>query len=223
MKETVKTNFKITTAALVLGLVASAISVNAQNLDLTGGSVVGSLTNAPLTGVGFFPAGNNGANNGSIYSWVVNDPVFNPSGLTFVYQAVNNGPDAIDQVELSGFLSSQVVSAATYSGLTGSLLLPTSLTPSSGGNFLNPTVFGGTVTFENGQLDTDNTPSYFLVVKTDVNGFGTSYGQIQDDFTAIGQTLAPVVPEPTSTVVFLAGLACLFGVLKFRRTAKSKA
>jgi hypothetical protein len=223
MKKTVKRNQKIAAVALVLGLAISVVSSRAQLLNLSGGTIVGSLTNAQLTGVGFFPPGNNGQNNGSIYSWVVNDPTLDPSGLTFVYQALNNGFDAIDQVELTGFQPSQVVAAGTYSGLTGSLLLPTSSTPDPSGNFPTPSVFGGTVTFENGQLNNGNTPSYFLVVETDVQNFGPSYGQIQDDFTAIGNILAPaVVPEPSSSIVLLAGLGCLFGVLKFRRSAKLK-
>jgi hypothetical protein len=223
MKKTVKRTQKIAAAALVLGLLVSVTSSRAQLLDLSGGTIAGSL-NSPLTGVGFFPPGNNGQNNGSIYSWVINDPALDPAGLTFVYQALNNGPDAIDQVELSGFTASQVVAAGTYSGLTGSLFLPGSSAPDPAGNFPTPAVFGGTVTFENGQLNTGNTPSYFLVVETDANSFTSSYGQIQDDFTAIGNTLAPaVVPEPPSSIVLLAGLGCLFGVLKLRRSPKLKA
>ena len=221
----VKRTPKITAVALVLGLAISVISSRAQVLNLSGGTLVGSLTNAPLTGVGFFPPGNNGQNNGSIFSWVVNDPTLDPSGLTFVYQALNNGFDAIDQVELTStlFTPSQVVATGTYSGLTGSLLLPFSTTPDPSGNFPTAAIFGGTVTFENGQLNNGNTPSYFLVVETDVPAFGPSYGQIQDDFTAIGDILAPaVVPEPASSVVFLAGLGCLFGVLQFHRSAKLK-
>jgi hypothetical protein len=223
MKKTVKRNLKIAAVAFVLGLAISGVSSRAQLLNLSGGTIVGSLTNAQLTGVGFFPPGNNGQNNGSIYSWVVNDPALDPAGLTFIYQALNNGVDAIDQVELTGFLPSQVVATGTYSGLTGSLLLPTSSTPDVAGNFPTPSVFGGTVTFENGQLNNGNTPSYFLVVETDVQAFGPSYGQIQDDFTAIGNILAPaVVPEPPSSIILLAGLGCLFGVLKLRRSPKLK-
>ena len=223
MKKNVKRTQKIAAVALVLGLVISVVSSRAQNLNLSG-TLVGYLTNAPLIGVGFFPPGNNGAFNGSIYSWVVNDPALDASGLTFVYQAVNDGVDAIDQVELTGFTPSQVIATGTYSGLTGSLLLPFSSTPDPGGNFPTAAVFGGTVTFENGQLNNGNTPSFLLVVETDVPNFGPSYGQIQDDFTAIGNILAPAaVPEPPSSVVLLAGLGCLFGVLKLRRLPKLKA
>jgi hypothetical protein len=222
VKKKVKRTQKIAAAALVFGLVVSVASSHANSLDLSGGTIVG-LTNAPLTGVGFFPPGNNGAPNGTISTWVVNDPTFDPFGLTFVYQAVNNGPDAIDQVELTSslFTLSHVVAANTYSGLTGSLALPFSFTPDPGGNFPTPAIFGGTVTFENGQLNTGNTPSYFLVVETDLPSFQLSYGQIQDDFTAIGDILAPAtVPEPSS-VVLLAGLGGLFGVFKLRRSAQS--
>jgi PEP-CTERM motif len=225
VKMKVKKNQKIAAVALVLGLVVSVVSSRAQNLDLSGGAIVG-LTNSPLTGVGFFPPGNNGAPNGSISSWVVNDPLFDPLGLTFVYQSVNNGPDAIDQVELTSslFTPSHVVATGTYSALTGSLFLPASVTPDPAGNFPTPSIFGGTVTFENGQLNTGNTPSYFLVVETDLNSFTTSYGQIQDDFTAIGDILAPAsVPEPPSSIMLLAGLGGLFGILKIRRSAKLKA
>jgi len=225
-KKKVKRTWKIVSVALMLGLVVSVVSSRAQNLDLSAGTMVGSLTNSPLTGIGPFPIGNAGQNNGSIYTWVVNDAALDPLGLTFVYQAVNNGPDAIDQVELTSslFTPSQVVATGTYSGLTGSLLLPGSSTPDSGGNFPIVDVFGGTATFEHGQLNTGNTPSYFLVVETDLQSFAQSYGQIQDNFTAIGYILAPAtVPEPPSSIVLLAGLGCLFGMLRFRRGAKLEA
>ena len=225
VKKKVSGTQKIAVGGLVLGLVISVASSRAQNLDLSTGVIEGSLTNSPLTGIGFFPPGNNGAPNGSISSWVVNDPALDPLGLTFVYQALNNGPDAIDQVELTSslFTPSHVVAAGTFSALTGSLFLPASLPPDPGGNFPTPAVFGGTVTFENGQLNTGNTPSYFLVVETDLPSFQLSYGQIQDNFTAVGYILAPAsVPEPPSSIVVLAGMGCLFGVLKLRHGAKLK-
>ena len=226
VKKKVKRNQKIVSVALVLGLAVSVVSSHAQNLDLSGGTIVGSLTNSPLIGTGFFPVGNAGQYNGSISSWVVNDPTLDPHGLTFVYQALNDGYDPIDQVELTSslFTPANVVNAATYSALTGSLFLPASVTPDPNGNFLTPAIFGGTATFENGQLNNGNTPSYFLVVETDLPNFGLSYGQIQDNFTAVGNILAPVsVPEPPSAIMMLAGLGGLFGVFRLRRTSKLKA
>ena len=211
-------NFETITVAIGVGLVISIVSSRAQTLNLSG--TLDGVTNNELVGVGFFPAGNAGANNGSIDSWVVNDPALDSSGLIFIYQADNNGPDAIDQVELTGFQPNQVLSTGTYSSLSGSLLLPGSATPNLLGNFPTAAVFGGTVTFENGQLPTGNGESYFLVVNTDVNNFAPNYGQIQDDFTAIGNILAPAtVPEPSSSLVLLAGLGCLYGVFRFRRNA----
>jgi hypothetical protein len=208
---------------VAVGLLVSAVSSHAQILNLTGGTVEGDLTNQELVGVGMFPAGNLGANNGSISSWVVSDSALDPTGLIFVYQALNNGFDAIDQVELTGFMNSQVVTTATYSGLSG-LLLPLAVTPNASGNFTSEDTFGDTATFEGGELPNGNSPSYYLVVFTDASAFTTSYGQIQDDFTAIGNTLAPAaVPEPSSSVVLLAGLGCLYGVLKLRRNTKLKA
>jgi hypothetical protein len=223
-KRKVKRNQKIKAVALVLGLAVSIASSHAQSLNLSG-SLVSSLTNSPLTGIGFFPPGNNGAPNGSISSWVVNDPTLDPFGLTFIYQAINDGPDAIDQVELTGFASSMLVATpSTYSALTGSLALPAALTPDPGGNFPASADLGDALTFEQGDLNTGNTPSYFLVVETDLPSYRLSFGQIQDNFSAIGNILAPAaVPEPPSSMVLLAGLGCLVGVLKFRRSAKSRA
>ena len=210
-------NLGLMVVAVTVGVAFSVSSSDAQTLNLSGGSLVGSLTNSELIGYGPYPAGNAGANDGFINSWVVSDTALDPSGLIFVYQADNNGPDAIDQVELTGFQTSQVLSAGTYSALSGSLLLPDSSTPNSQGNFVTPAVFGGTVTFENGQLPTDNGESYFLVVDSNVSGFDQSYGQIQDDFTGIGNILVPV-PEP-SFLALLAGFSGLLGVFRRRRNA----
>lgn len=210
-------NSKTIAVVIAVGLVISVVSSRAQSLNLSG-TLEGS-TSSELVGVGFFPAGNAGANDGEITSWVVSDSALDPNGLVFVYQASNNGFDAIDQVELTGFQYNQVLSTGTYSSLTGSLLLPGASTPNSQGNFPTPDVFGGTVTFENGQLPNGNAESYFLVVDTDVNNFTQNYGQIQDDFTAIGNILAPAtVPEPSSFSL-LAGLGCLFGVFRLGRKA----
>jgi len=207
-------------AALVGGLVVFATTGQAQTLNLTGGTIVGSLTNQEL--VGAFPLSDYGQNNGSISSWVISDPSLDGLGDLFVYQAVNEGVDAIDQVELTGFNSSYILYTGTYSSETG-LGLSGAATPSSDGNFPYFELVGGSAaSFELGSLssvDGANT-SYFLVIATDASYFTTSYGQIQDDFTAAGNTLAPSltpVPEPSSSLMLLVGFASLYGLFRFRR------
>ncbi len=188
-----KTIIGVAVAAMVL----SAVSSKAQ-LNLTGGSVVGSLTKQELTGVS--PPGNLGVNDGYVSTWVVSDLTVDSLGLIFIYQAVNNGPDAVDNAEFTGFVSSQVVGTGSFATEIGLALIGSS-TPSSGGNFPNELTFGGTATFEGGDLDTGNTVSDFLVVDTDVNAFKGSYGQIEDDFSASGNTLAPAAVPEANTVV----------------------
>jgi hypothetical protein len=187
-----KTIVGVAVAAMVL----SAVSSKAQ-LNLTGGTVVGSLTGQELTGVS--PASNTGVNDGSISTWVVNDPTLDSQGLIFIYQAVNNGPDAVDNAEFTGFVSSEVTGTGSYATETG-LALTGSFTP-SGGNFSGEDTFGGTATFEDGDLNTGQTASDFLVVETDTHAFAGSYGQIEDDFSAAGNTLAPVAVPEASTVI----------------------
>lgn len=207
---------KLNAVAIAVFLAASA-SVHAQSLDLSG-ILEGDLPGQEL--VGAFPFSDVGQNYGTISTWVVDDPTLNSQGYTFIYQAINSGIDPIDQVELTGFANSIVLGTATYSSLTGSLLLPDAVTPDLDGNFLDEDTFGNTATFEKGELNNGGTPSYFFVVKTNVRSFDTGTGQIQDDFTAGGNIYAPV-PEPSTTLVFLTGLVSLYGLFRFRRAIKA--
>lgn len=185
---------------LVIGLVLSAFSSRAQLNFGSGASIVGSLTDQELTGVVFPPGNNRGANDGSISTWVVHDSSLDSQGLIFVYQVVNNGPDAIDEVTLTGygFVTSDILSGSgVYSGVGGSLSFGS--TPSASGNTF---AFKGqtgsnppTVAFQDADLASGGT-SDFLVVFTDINDFYNSYGEDQDDFSAAGCIQAPVAADP---------------------------
>lgn len=207
------------TIVAVACLAGSVVIGQAQTLNLSG-TLENSLVDQEL--IGAFPLSDVGATNGTISSWVVNDTALDPHGYTFIYQVVNSGVDAIDQVELTGLPVSVVTGTATYASLTGSLPLSGSLTPSSGGNFAIQGLFNTDVNFEGGDLNNGGTASYFLVITTDTTGFTGSYGQIQDDFTAAGAILAPV-PEPSAPLIMLAGFASLFVAFKFRGVARAKA
>ncbi len=215
-------HFEIAAVMLIAALsVSLASSSMATTLAFSPSAALeGSLTNQELAGV--YPASDVGANNGEISTWVVNDPSLDSSGYIFIYQVENAGVDAIDQVELTGFTSSQVVGTGTYSGISGSVSLPSlpySFTPSSSGNFGNENTFGGTATFEEGDLPNGGTPSYFLVVDTDVTYFSGDYAQMQDNFTAVGNILAPV-PEPSSVLVLLVGSVSVYCLSRYRRSSK---
>lgn len=188
-----KTIIGVAVAAMVL----SAVSSKAQ-LNLTGGSVVGSLTKQELTGVS--PPSNLAVNDGYVSSWVITDPTVDSQGLIFVYQVINNGPDAVDNAEFTGFVSSQVVGTGSFATETG-LALTGSSTPSSSGNFPNELTYGDTATFEGGDLHTGNSVSDFLVVDTDVKSFYENYGQMEDNFSAQGNTLSPAAVPEANTVV----------------------
>jgi hypothetical protein len=192
-------NYKKVIGAAAVGLALAAVSSKAQVLNLTGGSIApgGTLANQELVGVS--PGGNVGANNGTISTWVVSDSSLDASGLIFIYQVVNNGADAIDNVELTGFTSGEVLSTGSYSSLLG---LAFGTTPSADGSFPNVEPIIGNVTFQS-TTTLGNTPttdvSDYLAVFTDVTAFGLSYGQIQDNFSGQGNILAPV-PEANTVV-----------------------
>lgn len=181
---------------VVTGLVLSAFSSRAQ-LNLAGGSVVASLTDQELTGV--LACYNYGVNDGSISTWVVRDSSLDSQGLIFIYQVVNNGPDAIDEVTLTGYglVTANILSGNAYSCVSGLSLGPT---PSSNGNtFAYEGQTGSdTVAFEDADLASGGTSEY-LAVFTDINGYYDSYGQDQDDFSAAGCILAPV-PEANTVI-----------------------
>lgn len=209
-------NYKTVIGAAAMGLALAAVSGNAQvisplatgNLNLTSGSgatLDTSLTGQELTGVS--PGGNVGANNGSISTWVVSDSSIDSHGLIFIYQVVNNGIDPIDNVELTGFNPNVVIGAGSYSSLTFTSTLgasPVAGTDSTPGDppttpyFLTENTFGGTATFENGDLGVGGT-SDFLVVLTDQPTWTGNNGQIQDSFSASGNILVPV-PEANTIV-----------------------
>jgi hypothetical protein len=182
-----KKNLTLAAAAGILAV--SAASVHAQ-LNLTGGSIAGQLVNQQLTEA--FP--NVGAFNGTVSSWVINGATADTLGLIYVYQVVNSGPSAINNAEFTGFTPTEVISAQAYSSITG---MSFGAAPSADGNFPFVDIFGGTATFENGQMNTGGHISYYLAVLTNTRTFAENYGQIQDHFTATGSILAPApVPEP---------------------------
>jgi hypothetical protein len=188
----------------IAALAASSVSGQAQLLDLSGGTLQASFVGQTLTGISggppVFPTSNVGADNGTISTWIVSDPGLDSQGLIFIYQLVNDGPDAIDEVTLTafGFTSSHLVTGSgAYSSLAG---LSFGSTPSPNGNSF---VFQGetgldTVAFQQGNLDTGATSDY-LAVFTDESAFYPGYAQDEDDFSAEGPILAPV-PEASTLI-----------------------
>jgi len=196
-------NYKTVIGAAVAGLTLAAVSSQAQ-LDLTGGTIVGKLLNQQLTGIA--PGSNVGANNGQVSSWVISGAAADPNGLIFVYQDVNNGLGPIDNAEFTGFPGPDVTSAQAYLFTLG---LGFGAAPSLiAGFFPTPAVFGGTVTFENGNMPVGDT-SYFLAVLTTDTAFAGNFGQIQDGFSAQGNILAPATPVPEANTVVAGALMLL--------------
>jgi hypothetical protein len=202
----------------VLGvLTVSVASTRGQTLDLTGATLFG----GPITGQTLFDSGT-GANDGIISSWAINDPTLNPSGLIFIYQLKNSGPDDVTGINFNNYTHSQYVSSASYSSvINGSL--PGALTPTVtlSPNFTFDTVTGGGAATFNGDLAM-GAVSWFVAIDTDVTADNTGYALTQDDFQTHGDILAPNfavfgVPEPSSAVLLLAGFACFYGILRCRR------
>ena len=200
----------------VLGVLAlSVTSSRAQTLDLTGGAVEKSLTNEVLYDTV------SSANDGAVSTWVVSDTSADPSGLIFIYQLENSGPDTIGGVNFNQFSSGELKTEGSYSSITGLTLLGAQPADPDGGFTFDFLSSEGAATFS-GDLSNGGTYSWFIVIDTDVNSFDTGYALAQDNFQAHGDILAPNyavfgVPEPSSAVILLGGFACFYGILRCRR------
>lgn len=204
-------NYKTVIGAAAVGLALTAVSSQAQ-LNLTGGSVIGFINQAPLTGVA--PGSNFGAPNGFVSSWVIQGAASDPTGLIFLYQDINGGLGAIDNAEFTGFPGPDVLTGVgqtgAYATLIGAPALPGSSAPSGPGGFFPAyNVFGGTVTFENGNMPAGGFVSDYLAVLTTDTLFTRNFGQIQDGFSADGPTLAPAAPVPEASTVVAGALMLL--------------
>jgi hypothetical protein len=201
----------------VFGVLAlSAASSSGQSLDLSGATVEGSLTGQTMVNSG------TGANDGTISTWVLNDSSIDSHGYIFVYQLENQGPDDITGINFNNYSASQYIGSESYSNvfngsLSGALTPTVTLSP----NFTFDTVTqGGAATF-NGDLPPGEI-SWFVTIDTDVSSFNNGYALSQDDFQAHGNILAPNyavfgVPEPSSAIMLLAGFACFYAILRWRR------
>lgn len=218
---------KKTIIAVVVALLAvSVASSRAQTLDLTGGTLKGSLTGQTLIDSG------NGNPDGQVSSWVVSDSSVDPSGLIFIYQLENSGPDDIAGLSFNDFSESVVTTptSGTYSSIVN-ISLPTSVTPSaSAGTFTFEGVTGGGAATFSGPvgpvpppaLPNGGTQSLFVVVYSDVNSIAGGYVLTQDNFQAYGNILAPLaatnpVPEPSSVILLTGGILCFYAILRCRR------
>lgn len=212
-------NAKIITLAVFGALALSVAASRGQTLSLTGTTLEGSLTDQTLYNSG------TEANDGTVSSWVYSGS----SGYIFIYQLENQGPDQIIGANFNNFSPSQYVSSLVASNvLANGSSLPGSVSPTVSvyPNFSYETVTsGGAATF--GLIPPDpglnmGAVSWYVVIDTDVTSFNTGYALTQDDFQAHGEILAPNyavfgVPEPSSAIMLLAGFACFYGILKFRR------
>ncbi|HEX3625900.1 MAG TPA: PEP-CTERM sorting domain-containing protein [Verrucomicrobiae bacterium] len=201
-------------------LALSVASSTGQVLDLTGATVVGSLPNQTLINSA------TSANDGIISTWVVNDPTLDSSGLIFIYQLENGGPDDITGVNFNSYSPSQYISSELYSNVSSGTLSG-SITPSVNlhPNFTFDTITGGGAATFNGDLAMGKA-SWFIAIDTDVTSFNTGYGLSQDDFQAHGDIYAPnaavyTTPEPSSALMLLVGSACFYAVLRRRRAMDS--
>lgn len=201
-------------------LALSAASSSGQFLDLSGATVEGSLTGQTMFNSG------TGANDGTISSWVLSDSSIDSHGYIFVYQLENQGPDDVTGVNFNNYSGSQYIGSQSYSNvvngsLSGSLKPTVTFSP----NFTFDTITqGGAATF-NGDLPS-GAISWFITIDTDVSSFNSGYALSQDNFQAHGNILAPNyavfgVPEPSSEILLLAGLAGFWAILRRRRAMEN--
>jgi len=180
---------QLTIAAAVAAIAVSApVSQGAVTIaqSLTGQNLI---QTAPLPG---------GAIDGTVSTWVLSG--FNAAGLTFVFQIVNavGAPDSISIGTFTTFPSAVIVSTGTAAtsaffggpafGVAGVQNFNyTGDTPGGAATFTTPT----------GQFLGKGDASYLLYIQTDVTTIGAGTGLEQDNFQALGATLAPI-PEPTT-------------------------
>jgi hypothetical protein len=207
----------------VLGVFALSVASSRGQMSFLNlpGTLEGSLVTQTLSNSG------TSANDGIVSSWVVSAPSINSGGYIFIYQLENAGPDDITGVNFNSFAGVNVFSAEQYSNVNvNASPLPGSNWGFHGPNFSFDTVTaGGAATF-NGDLAMGST-SWFLVLETSATSINTGYALTQDDFQAHGEIYAPnfaifAVPEPSAgALLLLAGSACFYGILRWRRTMDS--
>lgn len=211
---------KITLMAILGTLALSVALGRGQVLNLSGATLEGSLTNQTLINSA------TSANDGIISTWVINDPSVDSHGYIFIYQLENKGPDDVIGVNFNSFSSSQYIGSQSYSnvynGTLSGFISPTeNLTP----NFSYDVITGGGAATFTGDLPM-GAASWLVTIDTDVTSFNTGYGLTQDDFQSHGLILAPnaaiyITPEPSSALLLLAGSACFYAVLRWRRAIDS--
>jgi hypothetical protein len=206
---------KILIMAVFGTLALSVASTRGQQVLSLTGTVEGSLTGQTL-----FNSANN-ANDGTVSSWVVSDSGINSGGYIFIYQIEDSGLDDMTGINFNTFVKNNVQSALVVSNVvinSSSLPTPTDVSPDFS---YDTTTSGGAATF-NGDLAPQQT-SWFMVIETDATGINTGFALTQDDFQTHGEIYAEnfavyTVPEPSSAILLLAGCACFYAVLRFRRS-----
>jgi len=206
---------KLTTLAVAAVVALTAVTSRAVV------SIVGSTSAQNLLQTSAPPPGTLGQITGTVQSWVLDG--FSGPGYTFVYQVVNNGPDAISQASFSGFGGGSFVSAGTTSLSAAAFFgVAFGATPTGGaGGSFNLLTPAGAASFN--EIDSNvagSNTSQFLYVITTARAFATSSGRTIDGITSQGATLAPV-PEP-STVVAGALLLLPLGASALRVIRKNR-
>jgi len=139
-----------------------------------------------------------GAIDGTVSTWVLSG--FNPAGLTFVFQIMNaaTAPDAISTATFTTFPASVIIGTGTAasSAFFGGPAFGVAGTQNFAYSGVTP---GGAATFTTPSLQFLNqgATSYLLYIQTDVTSVAGGTGLEQDNFQAVGATLAPI-PEPTT-------------------------
>ena len=129
---------------------------------------------------------------------MVQDAASDPTGLIFVYQVSNNGPNVvpnlINNVDINGF-NPGVISGtpASYGSITG---LSFGLAPSASGNFNIVLIGTDNVTFQ--QIAGLQGVSDYLAIETDATAFDLDYSQAAGILATGGAFAAQAAPTPAS-------------------------
>jgi hypothetical protein len=184
--------------ALATLLSPGGSALAAAEPDPNGGAIIASLIGIPFSTATF-----SGTLTSEVIQGDLNNP-FGPGALTFTYSLTNNAVSTgeITRITMNSFAG--FLADASYNPAGG--LPPTLDTRSAAGDVIGFTFVGAP--FGPGTM-TPGSTSALLVVQTDAKSFASTFASLIGGPVTSAASLGPAVPEPSSFVLAVVGLAGL--------------